>query len=82
MFPTEARILIGDHEMKPPLTTGTGYLLWLAAFIGFCGIHRFYAGKWGTGLLWLLTGGLCGIGQFIDLFLMESIIDEGNRNRR
>jgi len=68
--------------MKPPLTTGTGYLLWLAMFIGICGIHRFYAGKWISGAIWLFTGGLCGIGQFVDLFLMESIIDEGNRNRR
>ena len=67
--------------MTPPLTIGNGYILWLAWFIGFCGIHRFYAGKWVSGAIWLLTGGLCGIGQFIDLFLMKSIIDEGNRNR-
>ena len=67
--------------MKAPLTTGTGYILWLATFIGFCGIHRFYCGKWVSGAIWLFTGGLCGIGQLVDLFLMESIIDEGNRNR-
>ncbi len=67
--------------MKAPLSTGTGYILWFGWVIGLCGIHRFYAGKWLTGLLWLLTGGLCLIGQFIDLFLMDSIIDEGNANR-
>ena len=82
MFPTNGRKADGDETMKPPLTTGIGYLLWLAMFIGFFGIHRFYAGKWLSGLLWLLTGGLCGIGQFVDLFLMESIIYEGNKNRR
>ena len=66
--------------MTPPLTTGNGYILWLACLFGFCGIHRFYAGKWVSGAIWLLTGGLCGVGQFIDLFLMKWIIDDGNRN--
>jgi TM2 domain-containing membrane protein YozV len=68
--------------MDKPLDTGTGYLLWLACVIGFCGIHRFYARKWATGAIWLVTGGLCGVGQIIDLFLMEGLIADGNRNRR
>jgi TM2 domain-containing membrane protein YozV len=68
-------------SMQKPLDTGTGYILWLACVIGFCGIHRFYAGKWMTGLLWVLTGGLCGIGQLIDLFLMDGLIAEGNRRQ-
>jgi TM2 domain-containing membrane protein YozV len=58
-----------------------GYILWLACFIGFCGIHRFYAGKWVSGAIWLVTGGLCGIGQIVDLFLMDDLIKEGNRSR-
>jgi TM2 domain-containing membrane protein YozV len=68
--------------MQNQLETGTGYLLWLACVIGCCGIHRFYAGKWVSGAIWLATGGLCGIGQLVDLFLMDNIIAEGNRNRR
>ncbi len=35
-----------------------------------CGIQRFYAGKIGTGILWLCTFGLLGIGQIIDLILI------------
>ena len=67
--------------MNKGLDTGTGYILWLACFIGFFGIHRFYAGKWMSGALWLVTGGLCGIGQIVDLFLMDSLIADGNASR-
>lgn len=44
--------------------------LLLAIFLGFGGIHRFYVGKIGTGLLWLFTGGFFGIGWFIDIVLI------------
>ncbi len=42
-------------------------LLCLAWCVGLSGLQRFYVGKIGTGLLWLFTGGLLGIGQLVDV---------------
>ena len=41
--------------------------LLLEIFLGYLGIHRFYVGKIGTGILWALTCSLCGIGWIVDL---------------
>lgn len=37
---------------------------------GIFGLHRFYVGKIGSGLLYLFTGGFCGIGWIIDILLI------------
>jgi TM2 domain-containing membrane protein YozV len=39
----------------------------LCIFLGGLGIHRFYVGKVGTGILYLFTGALLGIGWLIDI---------------
>lgn len=44
--------------------------LLLCIFLGTLGVHRFYEGKIGTGILWLCTLGLCGIGWIVDIVLI------------
>lgn len=60
----------------------TAYVLWLACLLTppIAGMHRLYNGKIGTGLLWLFTWGLFGVGQFVDLFLIPGMVEEHNAN--
>jgi TM2 domain-containing membrane protein YozV len=50
----------------------------LLTFLGIFGIHRFYLGKWLTGLLWLLTGGLLMLGVLYDYWTLNRQVDEVN----
>ena len=54
------------------------YLLWLFSGFGALGFHRFYLGRFGTGLLWLFTGGLAGIGALFDLFYIPTMVRDEN----
>ncbi|MGB3621371.1 NINE protein [Ketobacter sp. MCCC 1A13808] len=51
----------------------------LLTFLGMFGIHRFYLGKWFTGLIWLLTGGLFLLGYLYDYWTLNGQVDEKNR---
>lgn len=41
---------------------------WLCVFLGIFGVHRFYVGKIGTGLIYFFTGGGFLFGVIIDFF--------------
>jgi TM2 domain-containing membrane protein YozV len=58
-------------------------LAWiLLTFLGVFGVHRFYLGKWGTGLVYLLTLGLFGIGLIYDFWTLNAQISELNLSRK
>lgn len=53
----------------------------LLTFLGIFGIHRFYLGKWISGLIWLFTGGLFLFGLLYDLWTLNEQVDDVNRGR-
>jgi TM2 domain-containing membrane protein YozV len=48
----------------------------LLTFLGMFGVHRFYLGKWVTGLIWFFTGGLFLLGYLYDYWTLNEQIDE------
>ena len=51
----------------------------LLTFLGFFGVHRMYMGKWLTGILYLLTFGLLGMGYLYDMWTLNDQITVVNR---
>ena len=55
-------------------------LAWiLLTFFGLFGVHRFYLEKWPTGIIYLLTAGLFGVGYIYDYWTLNGQLDEYNR---
>lgn len=50
----------------------------LLTFLGWAGVHRFYMGKWLTGILYLLTGGLFVLGILYDFWTLNEQVDDIN----
>ena len=57
-----------------PVRTGKRIDKWaaffLCLFLGPIGAHKFYEGRIGIGILYLLTGGLLGLGWLADIFII------------
>lgn len=56
-------------QLSPKNKTVT---LLLCIFFGAFGVHRFYAGKIGTGICWLLTVGVCCLGWWYDIYAIAT----------
>ena len=55
----------------------------LLTFLGIFGIHRFYMGKWLSGIIYLLTGGLFLVGIVYDYWtLNEQVTLINSRTQR
>jgi len=54
------------------------YLLWF--FLGALSAHRFYLGKTGSGIIYLLTLQLLGIGWVVDFFILGGLVEQKNTN--
>lgn len=57
-----------NQQMISDKSKGTAAVL--CFFFGALGIHRFYVGKIGTGILWMLTLGFAGLGVLIDFIMI------------
>lgn len=54
----------------------------LLVFLGVFGLHRFYQARIFTGLVYLLTGGLLGLGIVYDVLTMNEQISDRNVARQ
>jgi len=73
-----------DREADRKYTAGsTDYTVaWLLlTFLGVFGLHRFYLGKFVTGIIYLLTVGIFGIGLLYDLWTLNEQVDSVNKGK-
>jgi TM2 domain-containing membrane protein YozV len=76
LIPSMAR-RAGDRFIPGPTDYNITWIL--LTFLGAFGIHRFYMGKIFTGILYLFTVGLFGLGILWDFLTLNEQISEVNR---
>lgn len=72
MQPNYAQPMTGQPYIQPSPPKDWFVTLILGLFLGGVGVHRFYTGKVGTGILMLLTAGGCGIWWLVDLIMIAT----------
>jgi len=77
ILPTVMAVTVAREGRKSYVTAYAFLLHW-----GMLGIHRFYLGRYVSGIIWLFTGGLFGIGVFFDIFLTGAYIRFWNEDHR
>jgi TM2 domain-containing membrane protein YozV len=75
--------LIPSMDRKADLRYHSGRLdytvAWiLLTFLGLFGTHRFYLGKWFTGIIYLLTAGIFGLGYLYDMWTLNEQVSRIN----
>ncbi|HKK48128.1 MAG TPA: TM2 domain-containing protein [Alkalispirochaeta sp.] len=58
------------------------YLFWLPSLIGVAGLHRFYLGKPVSGIFFLMTGGIFGLGTLYDALTMPQQVRTARLSHR
>ena len=51
----------------------------LLTFLGLLGLHRMYLGKWISGIIYFLTGGIFGLGYLYDFWTINDQVSQLNR---
>lgn len=75
-----ASTTINGYRVMPNLRTA--YLCWVPSIFGVAGLHKFYLGKPGMGLLYFFTFGLFGIGTIYDAFTMDEQVRRARMRAR
>lgn len=69
------------YEAVSDKSKATAIVLAAIGFLGFGGLHRFYVGKPLSGIVYFLSGGLCGIGTLVDILKLASGTFSDGSNR-